>query len=156
MTSPFLRLYYMAIYYDNLLGMYEAVHYENRVHGQSGLRVPRSPGSGVLVPCGHGWIFVAAQVWHGMSQASVLGHSSEQLAWQEQLEPVSSGLLVVQVKQMWAACVGDAGCATKKWDLVGTCSVAGVPLGTVSAALTLCSQRCLHMWWYVEPLLVHT
>ena len=101
MTSPFLRLYYMAIYYDNLLGMYEAVHYENRVHGQSGLRVPRSPGSGVLVPCGHGWIFVAAQVWHGMSQTSVLGHSSEQLAWQEQLEPVSSGLLVVQVQQMW-------------------------------------------------------
>ena len=49
------------------------------------------------MPCGHGQIFVAAQVWHGMSQTSVPGHSSEQLAWQEQLEPVSSEVLVLQV-----------------------------------------------------------
>ena len=34
---------------------------------------------------------------------------------------------------MW----GDAGCATKKQGLVRACSVAVVPLGTVSAALTL-------------------
>ena len=67
--------------------------------------VPRSPGSGILVPCGHSQIFGAAQVWHGMLQALVLGHSSEQLVWQEQLEPVSSGLPVLQVQQRWAACV---------------------------------------------------
>ena len=35
----------------------------------------------------------------------VLGHSSEQLVWWEQLEPVLSGLPVVQVQQVWAACV---------------------------------------------------
>ena len=40
---------------------------------------------------------MAAQVWHGMLQALVLGHSCKQLAWQEQLGPVSSGLLVLQV-----------------------------------------------------------
>ena len=77
----------------------------NKVCGQSGSTVPRSPGSGILVPCRHSWIFMAAQVWHGMSQTLVLGHSSEQLAWQGQLEPVSSGLLVVQVQQVWAACM---------------------------------------------------
>ena len=82
-----------------------AVHYKNKVCGQSGSIVPRSPGSGILVPCGHGQIFGAAQVWHRMSQTLVPGHSSEQLAWQEQLEPVSSGLPVVQVQQMWAACM---------------------------------------------------
>ena len=57
---------------------------------------------------------------------------------------------------MCSAGGGDAGCAAKKWCLVGACSVAVVPLGTVSAALTLCSQRCLHAWQYVELLLVHT
>ena len=51
---------------------------------------------------------------------------------------------------------GDAGCAAKKWWLNRASSVAGVPLGTVSAALTLHSRRCLHMRQYVEPLLVHT
>ena len=51
---------------------------------------------------------------------------------------------------------GAAGCATKKWGLVRACSVAVVPLRTVSAALTLHSQRCLHAQQYVEPLLVHT
>ena len=80
--------------------MYVVVHYDNQVHGQSRLILPKSPGSGILVPCRHGLIFVAAQVWHGMSQALVLGHSSEQLAWPEQLEPVSSGLPVLQVQQM--------------------------------------------------------
>ena len=60
-------------FYDNLLGMYVAVHYESRVHGQSGSTVPRFPGSGILVPCRHGQIFVAAQVWHGMSQTLVPG-----------------------------------------------------------------------------------
>ena len=94
---------------NSLLGMYAAVHYKNRVCGQSGSRVPRSPGSGILVPCGHSQIFMAAQVWHRMSQASVPGHSSEQLPWQEQLGPVSSGLLVLQVQQMLATCVVQVG-----------------------------------------------
>ena len=84
-------------------------HYNNKVLGQSGSIVPRSPGSGILVPCVHGWVFVAAQVWHGTLQALVLGHSSEQLAWQEQLEPVSAGLPVLQVQQMWAACMVQLG-----------------------------------------------
>ena len=57
---------------------------------------------------------------------------------------------------MYGAGGGDAGCATKKQWLDRACSVAVVPLGTVSAALTLHSWRCLHMWQYVEPLLVHT
>ena len=51
---------------------------------------------------------------------------------------------------------GDAGCATKKWCLVGAFGVAVVPLGTVLAALTLCSHRCLHAQWHVGPLLVCT
>ena len=71
--------------------------YGNKVCGQSELIVFRFPGSGILVPCGHGQIFMAAQEWHEMSQALVPGHSFEQLAWQEQLEPGSSGLLVLQV-----------------------------------------------------------
>ena len=50
----------------------------------------------------------------------------------------------------------DAGCPAEKWCLVGACSVAVVPLGTVLAALTLHSRRCLHVQQYVEPLLVHT
>ena len=53
---------------------------------------------------------------------------------------------------MCGAGCGNAGCAAKKQCLVGTCGVAVVPLGTVSAALTLCSQRCLHAWSYVEPI----
>ena len=105
MTPPFLRIYYMAIYYDNLLGMSAVVPYKNRVRGQSGSTVPRSLGSGILVPCRHGQIFGAAQEWHGMLQALMPGHSSQQLAWQEQLGPVSSGFLVLQVQQMWAACM---------------------------------------------------
>ena len=51
---------------------------------------------------------------------------------------------------------GDAGCAAKKRWLDRACSVAVVPLWTVSAALTLCSQRCLYVRQYVKPLLVHT
>ena len=51
---------------------------------------------------------------------------------------------------------GDAGCAAMKWGLDRACGVAVVPLGTVSAALTLHSWRCLHMWQYVEPLPVCT
>ena len=80
-------------------------HYDSKVHGQSRSTVPRSSGSGILVPFGHGQIFMAAQVWHGMLQALVPGHSSEQLAWWEQLEPVSSGLPVLQVQWVWAACM---------------------------------------------------
>ena len=73
------------------------VHYNNKVHGQSGLIILKFPGLGIWVPCGHGQIFMAAQVWHGMSQTLVPGHSFEQLVWQEQLEPGSSGLPVLQV-----------------------------------------------------------
>ena len=62
----------------------------------------------------------------------------------------------VDVGCMYGAGGGDAGCAAKKWWLVRACSVAVVLLGTVLAALTLHSQRCLCMWQYVEPLLVHT
>ena len=51
---------------------------------------------------------------------------------------------------------GDAGCATKKWWPDRAYSVAVVPLGTVSAAMTLCSRSRLHVQQYVEPLLVHT
>ena len=50
----------------------------------------------------------------------------------------------------------DAGCAAKKQWLNRACDVAVVPLGTVSAALTLHSRRCLLMRQYVEPLLVCT
>ena len=77
--------------------------------GQSGSTVPWSPESGILVSCGHSQIFMAAQVWHGMSQTLVPGHSSEQLAWQGQLESGSSGLTVLQVQQMWAACMVQVG-----------------------------------------------
>ena len=89
--------------------MYAAAHCHNKVCGQSGLIVPRFPESGVLVAYRHGQIFMAAQVWYGMSQALVLGHFFEQLVWQEQLEPVSSGLPVMQVQQMWAACMVQVG-----------------------------------------------
>ena len=81
-------------------------HYNDKVHEQSGMIVLRFPGSGIWVPCGHSWIFVAAQVWHGMSQALAPGHSFEQLVWQEWLEPDSSGLPVLQV---WAACAVQVG-----------------------------------------------
>ena len=52
---------------------------------------------------------MATQVWHGMSKALVLVHSFEQLAWQEQLEPGSSGFLVLPVQWMWAACTVQVG-----------------------------------------------
>ena len=104
MTSPFLRLFYMTILLRDYWGcVWQCITI--KVHGQSGSTVPRSPGSGILVPCGHGWIFVAAQVWHGMSQTLVLGHSSEPLVWQEQWEPTSSVLPVLQVQERWAACM---------------------------------------------------
>ena len=80
-----------------------AACYNNKVCGWSRLIVLRFPGSGILVPCRHGHIFMTAQVWHEMSQTLVLGHSFEQLAWQEWLEPVSSGLPVLQVQWVWAA-----------------------------------------------------
>ena len=56
-------------------------HYKNKVRGQSGSKVLRFPGSGIWMPCGHGQIFMAAQVWHEMLQTLVPGHSFEQLAW---------------------------------------------------------------------------
>ena len=130
--------------------MYVAAHDKNKVHGWSRSTVPRSPGSGILVPYGHGQIFMAAQVWHEMSQTLVPGHSSGQL------EPVAFGLPVLQVQDMWAACMVQVGVMQVVPLRSRACSVAVVPLGTVSAALTLHSQRCLHVQQYVEPLLVHT
>ena len=61
-----------------------------------------------------------------------------------------------EVGCMHGAGAGDAGCSTMKQGLNRACSVAVVPLGTVTTALTLHSQRCLCARWYVEPLLVHT
>ena len=52
---------------------------------------------------------MAAQVWQGMSQALAQGHSFEQLAWWEQLEPGSSELLVLQMQWVWAACAVQMG-----------------------------------------------
>ena len=69
---------------------------------------------------------------------------------------VASVAGAVDVGCMHGAGGGDAGCATEKQCLVGACSVAVVSLGAVLTALTLHSQRCLHMQQYVEPLLVHT
>ena len=57
---------------------------------------------------------------------------------------------------MCGAGCGNVGCATKKQCLVRAWGVAVVPLGTVLAALTLYSQRCLCVQQYVEPLLVCT
>ena len=85
--------------------MYMVAHDKNKVSGQSGLIVLKSPGSGILVPCGHGQIFVAAQVWHGMLQALVPGHSFEQLAWQEQLKLFHLGC-------QWCRC---SGCGLHAW-----------------------------------------
>ena len=69
---------------------------------------------------------------------------------------VASVAGAVDVGCMCSAGGGNVGCAAEKWCLVGTCSVAVVPLGTVLTASTLHSQRCLCMWQYVEPLPVHT
>ena len=69
---------------------------------------------------------------------------------------VASVAGAVDVGCMHSAGGGNAGCATEKQCLVGACGVAVVPLGTVLTALTLSSRRCLCMWQYVEPLLVHT
>ena len=60
------------------------------------------------------------------------------------------------VGYMHGACAGNAGCAAMKQGLDRACSVAVVPFGTVSTALTLHSQRCLHAQQYVDPLLVCT
>ena len=103
-TSPFLRIYDTADHYK-LLGMYAAVHYDTRSVDSLGQQFLDLLDQASWCHVGMGQIFEAAQVWHGTSQTLVLGHSSEQLAWQEQLEPVSSGLPVLQVQQMWAACM---------------------------------------------------
>ena len=69
---------------------------------------------------------------------------------------VASGAGTAGVGCMHGAGGGDAGCATKKWWLDRAWGVVVVPLGTVLAALTLHSWRCLHVQQYVEPLLVDT
>ena len=69
---------------------------------------------------------------------------------------VAGGAGTADVGCMHGGGGGDAGCSAKKWWLDRACSVTVVPLGTVLAALTLHSQRCLCAWWYVEPLLMHT
>ena len=61
-----------------------------------------------------------------------VGASFEQVVWQEQVEPASSGLPVMQVQQMWAACMVQVGAMQvvllRSSCLVGACSVAVVPL----------------------------
>ena len=69
---------------------------------------------------------------------------------------VASDAGAADVGCMHGAGGGDAGCSAIKWGLNRASSVAVVPLGTVLAALTLHSWRCLHVQWYMEPLLVHT
>ena len=109
-----------------------AVHYNNKVCGQSGSIVPRFPGSGILVPCGHGQIFMAAQVWHGMLQTLVPGYSFEQLAWQEQLEPGSSGC--------W--CCRCSGCGLHTWHRWGQCRLCCLE------AVSCWSLQCgIHTTW---------
>ena len=56
-TCPFLRIYYMVIYYGNLLGSVWGHITRTWSVDSLGQQVPRSPGSGILVPCGHGQIF---------------------------------------------------------------------------------------------------
>ena len=68
---------------------------------------------------------------------------------------VASVAGAADVGYMCGAGGGDAGCAAMKQWLDRACGVAVLPLGTVSAALTLHSWRCLHAQQYVEPLLVH-
>ena len=82
--------------------------------------------------------------------AGVVGTAGACFIW------VSSVAGAAEVGCMCGVGGGDAGCAAKKWWLDRAYSVAVVPLGTVSAALTLHSWRCLCMRQYVEPLLVHT
>ena len=101
---------------------------------------------------GTAWIFVAAHaVAWDVTGIGAWGIPCEQLVWQGQLEPVFIRVAsVAWCSRMWAACAGagcggNAGCAAEKQCLVGACSVAVVPLGTVLTALTLHSQRCLHM-----------
>ena len=69
---------------------------------------------------------------------------------------VASVAGAVDVGCMHSAGGGNAGCPAEKQCLVRACGVVVVPLETVSTALTLCSQRCLHVQQYVEPLLVCT
>ena len=69
---------------------------------------------------------------------------------------VAGVAVAAEVGYIHGAGGSNAGCPAEKWCLVGACSMAVVPCGTVSTALTLHSQRCLCMQWYVEPLLVPT
>ena len=96
-----------------------AVHHDNKVHGQSGSRVLRFPGSGIWVPCRHGWIFMAAQVWawdvtgigarEFFQTAGVAGMAGAWFIW------VASVAGTVGVGCMHCTGGGNAGCATEKW-----------------------------------------
>ena len=151
MTSPFLRIYYMVIYYtitgDVCSGAWQSKSVDSL--GQQFLDLldqaswchAGTARSSWLHRCGMG----CHRLWHwGIVLDGWCGRDSWCLfhlgCW--------------CCRCMHGADGGDAGCSALKWGL--SCSVAGVPLGTVLAALTLCSRRCFHMQRYVEPLLVHT
>ena len=72
--------------------------------------------------------------------AGVVGTAGACFIW------VASVAGTADVGCMHGAGGGDAGCAAKKQWLDRACGVAVVPLGTVLAALTLHSQRCLCVW----------
>ena len=156
MTSPFLRIYYMAIYYTITGDVCSCTWQSKSVDslGQQFLDLldqaswchAGMAGSSWLHRCGMGchrlWHWgIVLDGWHGRDSWSLFHLGCQCCRCRD-------------VGCMHGAGGGDAGCATKKWGL--SCGVAGVPLGTVSAALTLHSRRCLCMWQYVEPLLVRT
>ena len=162
MTSPFLRLYYIVtIYYTITWGCGCGSALQSKSMDGPGQQFLDLLDQAVLVPC-RAWLDLCGctGVCMGHHRLWCWGILLDSWHGKEQLESGSSELPVVagavDVGCMHGAGVGDAGCAAKKRWLDRACSVAVVPLGTVSAALTLCSWRCLHVWQYVEPLLVHT
>ena len=154
MTSPFLRLWY-GNFIHNLLGMWIAVHCNQS---------PWTSGSTVLDLLDQApWCHAAQPDLCGCTGVAwdVTDFSARAFFWTAGMAGtaeacfvcVASGAGAADVGCMHGAGGGDAGCAAKKQWLDRACSVAVVPLGTVSATLTLHSRRCLHMWQYVEPLL---
>ena len=145
------------------MGIDMEVHYENKVHGQSGSKVLkiswiRHLGAMQAWPDLH----EPAQLWHWMLQALVVGHSFEQLVWQG-----TAGAWFI-----WdAGVVGAAGCglhALCRWGWCRLCWLRSVVklepavwqlcnLGQCQHCFDIaCSQRCLCVWQYMESLLVPT
>ena len=150
MTSPFLRIYYTMIHYTITGDVCGSAWQSKSVDspGQQFLDLLDQASwchagmarSSWLHRCGMG----CHRLWHwGMA-----GTARACFIWGASVAGAGD------VGCMHGADGGDAGCSALKRGLY--CGVAGVPLGTVSAALTLHSWRCLHIRQYVEPLLVHT